>query len=73
MEVVCAMMSKSNETDKSLGDIHIWGKWQPTIALLPEKSHGESSLVGHSPEGCKELDTIELFLLLITMNYYLIY
>ena len=45
MEIVCAIMSKSNETDKSLGDIHIWGKWQPTIALLPRKSHGQRSLV----------------------------
>ena len=27
--------------------------------LLPEKSHGERSLVGHSPWGYKDLDTTE--------------
>ena len=34
-------------------------KWQPTSVLLPEKSHGQRSLVGYSPWGCKELDTAE--------------
>jgi hypothetical protein len=32
-------------------------KWQPTPVLLPGKSHGQRSLVGYSPWGCKELDT----------------
>ena len=27
--------------------------------LLPEKSHGQRSLVGYSPWGCKELETSE--------------
>ena len=31
-------------------------KWQPTPVFLPEKSHGEKSLVGYSPWGHKELD-----------------
>ena len=31
-------------------------KWQPTQVPLPGKSHGERSLVGCSPWGCKELD-----------------
>ena len=34
-------------------------KWQPTPVLLPGKSHGLRSLVGYSPWGHKELDTIE--------------
>ena len=34
-------------------------KWQPTPVLLPGKSHGQRSLVGYSPWGCKELDTTE--------------
>ena len=34
-------------------------KWQPTLVLLPGKSQGRRSLVGHSPWGCKELDTTE--------------
>ena len=34
-------------------------KWQPTPVLLPEKSHGQRSLVGYSPWGRKELDKTE--------------
>ena len=34
-------------------------KWQPTPVFLPEKSHGQRSLVGYSPWGHKELDTTE--------------
>ena len=30
------------------------GKWQPTPVSLPGKSHGQRSLVGYSPWGCKE-------------------
>ena len=26
-------------------------------SILPEKSHGQRTLVGYSPKGCKELDT----------------
>ena len=36
-------------------------KWQPTPVLLPGKSHGRRSLVGHTPWGHKELDTTERF------------
>ena len=37
-----------------------WGrKWQPTPVFLPGKFHGQKSLVGYSPWGCKELDTAE--------------
>ena len=32
---------------------------QPTPVLLPGESHGQRSLMGYSPWGCKELDTIE--------------
>ena len=31
-------------------------KWQPTAVFLPGKSHGQRSLVGYSPWGCKESD-----------------
>ena len=35
-------------------------KWQPTPVFLPEKSHGQRSLVGYSsPWGCKESDITE--------------
>ena len=30
-------------------------KWQPTPVLLPGQSHGQRSLVGYSPEGCKRV------------------
>ena len=36
-------------------------KWQPTPALLPEKSHGRRSLAGCSPWGRTELPTTEQF------------
>ena len=34
-------------------------KWQPTPVLLPGKFHGQRSLVGYSPWGCKESDMTE--------------
>ena len=34
-------------------------QWQPTPVLLPEKSHGQRSLVGCSPWGQEELDMTE--------------
>ena len=33
--------------------------WQPTPVLLLGKFHGQRSLVGYSPWGCKESDTTE--------------
>ena len=34
-------------------------KWQSTPVFLPGKSHGQRSLVGYSPWGCKESETTE--------------
>ena len=31
-------------------------EWQPTPVFLPGESHGQRSLVGYSPWGCKESD-----------------
>ena len=44
-------------SDGSLG----WGgplekEWQPTPVFLPGESHGQRSLAGYSPWGCKESD-----------------
>ena len=36
-------------------------QWHPTPVLLPGKSHGWRSLVGCSPWGCKESDTLSDF------------
>ena len=35
------------------------GKWQPTPVFLTGKFHGQKSLAGYSPWGCKESDMIE--------------
>ena len=35
------------------------GAWQPTPVFLPEESHGQRSLVGCSPWGCKESEMTE--------------
>ena len=38
----------------------LWSrKWQPTPDFLPGKSHGQRSLGGYSPWGCKESDMTE--------------
>ena len=34
-------------------------KWQPTPVFLPGESHGQRSLEGYSPWGCRESDTTE--------------
>ena len=39
----------------------LWRRtWQPTPVVLPGESHGQSSLVGYSPQGHKESDMIEV-------------
>ena len=35
-------------------------KWQPTPVFLPGEPHGQRSLAGHGPWGCRELDTTEV-------------
>jgi len=41
-------------------------KWKPTPIFLPVKFHGQRSLVGYSPWGCRESDmTQHLFPLLL--------
>ena len=40
--------------------LHIWRReWQSTPVFLPGESHGQRSLGGYGPWGCKELDTTE--------------
>ena len=39
--------------------MHRRRKWQPTLVLLPGKSHGRKSLASYSSWGRKELDTTE--------------
>ena len=42
-----------------LGKIPWRRKWQPTLIFLPGESHGQRSLVGHSPKVHKESDRTE--------------
>ena len=34
--------------------------WHPTPVFLPGKSDGQRSLVGYSPQGCKESDMTKM-------------
>ena len=45
--------------DPWVGKIPLSKKWQPAPVFLPEKFHGQRSLVGFSPWGHRELDTTE--------------
>ena len=51
-----------------VGKIPWRSKWQPTPVFLPGKSHGQKSLLGHSPWGHKESDMIEKPTLMISFN-----
>ena len=43
----------SHEFNPRVGKIPGRRKWQPTLVFLPRKSHGQRSLMGYSPWGCK--------------------
>ena len=40
------------------GRLQSW-EWQPIPVFLPRKSHGQRSLAGYSPKGCKQSDSTE--------------
>ena len=42
-----------------VGKIPCRKAWQPTPVFLPGEFHGQRSLMGYSPWGCKESDTTE--------------
>ena len=42
------------------GKMHWRREWQPTPVFSPGKLHGQRSLVGYGPWGCKESDKTEL-------------
>ena len=46
--------------DPWVGKIPLRRVWQPTLVFLPGKSHGQRSLAGYSPWGCKESDVSEV-------------
>ena len=45
--------------EEHLGSIPWRRAWQPTPVFLPRESHGQRSLAGYSPWGCKESDMTE--------------
>ena len=47
------------EFDPWVGKISWRREWRPTPGLLPGESHGQRSLMGSSPRGCKESDMTE--------------
>ena len=51
---------KRCELDSWVGKIPWRRAWQPTPGFLPGESHGQRSLVGYSPWGCKASDPIEV-------------
>ena len=50
---------ETHRSDPWVGRSPGGGKWQSTPVFLLEKSHGQRSLIGHSPWGHKELDATE--------------
>ena len=50
---------KTREFDPWVGKIPWRRARQPTPEFLPGESHGQRSLAGYSPQGCKESDTTE--------------
>ena len=50
---------KRHGFDPWIGKIPWRRKWKPTPVFLPGESHGQRSLAGYSPWGCKESDKTE--------------
>ena len=50
---------QETQVDLRVGKIPWRRAWQPTPVFLPRKFHGQRSLAGYSPCGCKELDMTE--------------
>ena len=55
----CRRLKRHNRFDPWIGKIPWRKAGQLTSVFLPGESHGERSLVGHSPWGRKESDTTE--------------
>ena len=54
-ERIC-LLSRRFKFDPCPGKIPWRRKWQSTAAFLPGKSHGQRSLVGYRPWGCKRVE-----------------
>ena len=56
---LCFLISGKRSNLVSCLDMEWRKQWHPTPVLSPGKSHGQRSLVGHSPWGREESDTTE--------------
>ena len=54
-----ACNARDQRSIPGLGKIPWRREWLPTPGFLPGEFHGESSLVGYGPWGCKESDTTQ--------------
>ena len=45
--------NKETRVQSSVGKIFWRTEWQPTPVFLPGESHGQRSLAGYSPWGCR--------------------
>ena len=64
---------KRDEFDPWAGMIYWRKAWQPTPIFLPGESHGQRSLAGYSPWGCKELNTTEALSTLLFLAFYFLF
>ena len=60
MSLSSCLQCRRLEFDPWVGKIPWRRKWHPIPVLLPGKFHGQKSLAGYGPWGCKESDTTEL-------------
>ena len=60
--VVKNLPANAGDTDLIPGSGRFLGrrKWKPTPVFFPGEYHGQRSLVGYSPRGCKESNVTEL-------------
>jgi len=59
--------------DPWVGTITWRQKWPPSPVFLPGKSHGQRSLMGYSPWGCKESDMTERLIMHLSITCLSIY
>ena len=65
-----AQMVMQETQVQSLGQEDLLEKeWLPTPVFLPGEFHGQRSLVGYSPWGCKESDTAERLTLFLKSKH----
>ena len=58
-DAVCLGKDRSKKTSTLAYKIPWRRAWQLTPGFLPGQSHGQRSLAGYGPQGCKESDTTE--------------